>query len=108
MASRERNVPSNHIRFELADEFRLAIAVIQRRCPLSFDDDERWLSLVDTCFARVKYFHNNVYYCKPLDRHQGYPSVTSLDVGQEKIEFASHEPNIRNLDARNLHLRVNG
>ena len=31
----------------------------------------------------------------------------SFDVGQKKIEFASHEPNVRNLDARNLHLRVN-
>ena len=31
----------------------------------------------------------------------------SLDIGQKKIEFASHEPNVRNLDARNLHLRVN-
>jgi len=31
----------------------------------------------------------------------------SLDVGQKKIEFATHKSNVWNLDARNLHLRVN-
>jgi hypothetical protein len=63
------NVPSDHIRFELANEFCLAIVVIRGRCPLSFDDDERRLSFLNTCIARIKFFHNNVYYCKPLDRH---------------------------------------
>lgn len=38
---------------------------------------------------------------------EGTHRSISLNVGQKKIEFA-YEPNLWNLDARNLHVRVNG
>jgi hypothetical protein len=80
---------------------------MQGRCPLSFYDDERRLSFLDACFARVKFFPNNVYYCKLLDRYRGYPSVHLLRRPPKENRVCLPRANVRDLDARTLHLRVN-
>ena len=75
---------------------RLASTMMKDGCPLSMP---AWRVSNSSIITSITISHW-------IDIGGTHRSI-SLDVSQKKIEFASHKPNVRNLDVGNLHLRVN-